>query len=340
MAVCPESVNRYLHEITKVWQRGGWVGVDLFFVLSGFLIASLLFNEHQRYGAISFGKFFVRRGLKIYPPFFVMIAVTVLYVTVSGKSIPVGRLVRELTFLQNYGGGLWDHTWSLAIEEHFYLLLPLALIASQRMRSTGFAWISKAFVVVALTCFALRVWTALLWPYSHEMHLFPTHLRVDSLFCGVAVAHAYHHHHDLFRSISDRHRRLLAILGAACFIPPFAVSLPDHPLMYTVVPAVLWAGGAMLLVAFVPVEPQNRAVDGIAFIGARSYSIYLWHLPVAAWGIAVPMFLFFEQVNWYFYAFLYIGGSLLAGSIMAAMIELPVLRLRDRLIPSRSKALA
>src|SRR5580700_3805244 len=63
--------------ITHYWQEGGWIGVDLFFVLSGFLIGGLLFREYRQYGAISFGRFFIRRGLKIYPPFFAMIAVTI-----------------------------------------------------------------------------------------------------------------------------------------------------------------------------------------------------------------------------------------------------------------------
>jgi peptidoglycan/LPS O-acetylase OafA/YrhL len=60
--------------VSDVWTRVGWTGVDLFFVLSGFLISGLLFNEHTRFGAIRFGRFFMRRGLKIYPGYYVLLA--------------------------------------------------------------------------------------------------------------------------------------------------------------------------------------------------------------------------------------------------------------------------
>src|SRR5207249_4772189 len=120
MEVCSKDTNAGLHYLTALWNRGGWVGVDLFFVRSGFLVSGLLFKEHQRYGAISFKHFIIRRGFKIYPPFYGLIAITVVVGLLKGN-LDISRLLHELVFLQNYGkGGVWPQTWSLAVEEHFY----------------------------------------------------------------------------------------------------------------------------------------------------------------------------------------------------------------------------
>jgi peptidoglycan/LPS O-acetylase OafA/YrhL len=123
----------YLAPVLRALNRGGWVGVDLFFVLSGFLVAGLLFREYAQHGAIDFPNFFIRRGLKIYPPFYLMLAATIVIVRLGGV-IPISwsQILSEALFVQNYGTPFWGHTWSLAVEEHFYLLLPLLLIALQR----------------------------------------------------------------------------------------------------------------------------------------------------------------------------------------------------------------
>jgi peptidoglycan/LPS O-acetylase OafA/YrhL len=111
------------------WSRGGWIGVDLFFVLSGFLVSGLLFREHARTGRIDVRRFLFRRAWKIYPAFWLMIGLT-LFVQVFIKPLPAGpptlqATLAEFMFVQNYVPGLWGHTWSLAVEEHFYILLAV-----------------------------------------------------------------------------------------------------------------------------------------------------------------------------------------------------------------------
>src|SRR3954470_16543543 len=73
-----------LRKVVQVWQRGGWVGVDLFFVLSGFLVAGLLFQEHRRHGTFSLGRFYLRRGLKIYPAFYSFLILTLFVGSLTG----------------------------------------------------------------------------------------------------------------------------------------------------------------------------------------------------------------------------------------------------------------
>src|SRR5204863_7752623 len=77
MVPCPSHTNAWLGRLTSIWQRGGWIGVDLFFVLSGFLVSGLLFREYQRHGSVDVVRFLIRRGFKIYPGFWVLLGATV-----------------------------------------------------------------------------------------------------------------------------------------------------------------------------------------------------------------------------------------------------------------------
>src|SRR5271169_1218036 len=110
-----------------IWSTvGGW-GVDLFFVLSGFLISNLLFGEYKSTGDIRLARFFSRRALKLYPSFYLLLAVTLVYCFFWHVPITAREILGEATLTQNYIGAIWGHTWSLAVEEHFYIFLPVVL---------------------------------------------------------------------------------------------------------------------------------------------------------------------------------------------------------------------
>jgi peptidoglycan/LPS O-acetylase OafA/YrhL len=107
------------------WRATGGSGVELFFVLSGFLISGLLFSEYQRTGHIAVTRFWIRRAFKIYPGFYVLLTVTTAVLILAKQpEIMLGRAVFfNIIFLQNYvpSAGIIPQSWSLAIEEHFYL---------------------------------------------------------------------------------------------------------------------------------------------------------------------------------------------------------------------------
>lgn len=341
MEVCPAGTNPLLHSLTSFWQRGGWVGVDLFFVLSGFLISGLLFREHQKHGHLSVKNFLTRRGFKIYPPFFVFIFATVAERFISKGDILTDRFIYEVVFLQNYGGGLWDHTWSLAVEEHFYLLLPLVLMLSLKTSSSHekpFAIIPALFIGIAVITLGLRLYTmASVTPYRHMTHLYPTHLRIDSLFCGVALGYFYHYYPERFRLFSIRYKKFALPSALLLFVPAFLFKLETTPFIYTYGFSLLWLGGGLLLFGLISSEPgPSPVVNTVSFIGSRSYSIYLWHMAMASWGIAFLKTNLEGYWNWYWYAGFYMAGSLLIGITMSAVVEYPLLRLRDRFYPSRS----
>lgn len=339
MEHCPREVNVFLYYLTGYWRRGGWVGVDLFFVLSGFLVAGLLFQEHQRHGSLAVWRFLVRRGWKIYPSFYALIGVTALAHFITRGTVALPAFAREIFFLQNYGPGVWNHTWSLAVEEHFYLLLPLLLVLLLRRRAANpadpFAWLPALFLLVATLCLALRVTVALHAPFDPRTHHFPTHLRIDSLLFGVVLAYFHHYRPDWFPLRRTRERGLLLAVGLLAFLPPFLFPAESTPWLSSIGLTLLYLGGGAILWALRGWEPRpTRPVRALAFLGSRSYSIYLWHMPVAIWGIALARRLL-PTWNWYLYFLVYFLGSFLLGLLMAHLLELPLLRLRDRISPLR-----
>lgn len=146
------------------WTKIGWAGVDLFFVLSGFLISGLLFSEWKQRGALDFKHFYIRRCLKIYPAFYFLLLVTVVvnfvYPGISSHPVTWSSFFAEATFTQNYFTGIWGQTWSLGVEEHFYFLLPILLWGMyRRHRHTAdpFKALPSLFMVVATVEILLRI---------------------------------------------------------------------------------------------------------------------------------------------------------------------------------------
>ena len=331
-----------LDGIGQGWHLGGWIGVDLFFVLSGFLVSGLLFGEHRRHGVIRYGRFLARRGFKIYPAFYALIAATVVLRLATEGEIWWRALFDESLFIQNYGPRLWVHTWSLAVEEHFYLLLPGALFLVLRSaggRPDPFARLLPALGILAVAVLALRVGTAWRTPFDPDTHLFPTHLRVDSLTFGVVLAYAYNYHHERFLSFGRRHFVALLLGGVALLAPAFVFDVIDTPYLFTFGLTELYLGSGMLLVALVARPlPRSRVTSAMGYCGMYSYSIYLWHMPVRelvdrvlvkrlpGWAPEATAFLLFVLLS--------VGQGILA----ARLIEYPVLRLRDRWMPSASRA--
>ena len=114
----------------------GWTGVDLFFVLSGFLISSQLFAQIKKEGTFSMKEFYIKRVFRILPIYFFVLAIYFLFPFFSndfGKGQTLPPLWKFLTFTQNFGGDVgnartFGMVWSLCVEEHFYLLLPVTLL--------------------------------------------------------------------------------------------------------------------------------------------------------------------------------------------------------------------
>ena len=335
-------------QASPTWAKVGWLGVDLFFVLSGFLISNLLFSEYKTHGSINLKSFYIRRGFKLYPSFYFLVLATILYCWIAGRGIRPGTALAEVTFMQNYFTGLWGHTWSLAVEEHFYILLPLSLVCMARFAPGGkpFRGIPVLFLVVAVLCLAARVATWRLMEFQYSTHFQRSHLRFDSLLFGVLLSYYFNFESARISKWTGPYRKRL-FFGSFLAILPCMILPNSNPWVYTIGFSLAYMsfGGLLLLTLFdergklVVNRKSGIAERALAGIGFFSYSIYLWHVPIAmAFG---PLNHWLEeqhvQVNPYCLFVVYLLVSIVFGSAISKLLELPLLRFRDRVVPRRAK---
>ncbi len=341
MTPCPESVSGWGATWSLVWQRGGWIGVDLFFVLSGFLVSGLLFQEHQKTDKVDIKRFLIRRGFKIYPPFWALILFTIVFQWVISAQADGTKIISELLFVQNYFPALWNHTWSLAVEEHFYILLSLLVLVFALWNSRGstretFQSIPKVFCWVALACLIMRMVNSVYLPDANlKHHLMVTHLRIDSLFFGVLLAYFWHTSNRLH--IEKSWFKIVLIgLGALLLLPAFVCPVETTWWIPVFGVILFYVGSGLILVGMLNLQlPDSPILRTAGKIGAFSYSIYLWHMPMQSWFAPIILKFLPEPLSssWLVYAAIYMLGSLVVGIAMAKLIESPTLLLRDKLIP-------
>lgn len=294
------------------WARHGGMGVDLFFVLSGYLISGLLFSEYKRTGEINLWRFLIRRGFKIYPAYYFLV---LLLLPFTFRSVTLA----DFTFMGAYFPVLWGHAWSLSVEEHFYLVLPVALILSLRVfRSQKFEWIPWTAPFLCAACLMLRYRYAL--HHSVFYGISQTHMRIDTLFAGVTLAWFKHFHSQELRV---RRAELYGIAGMIALFrsvgldPTIGASVGNFLLLVSFSLLLVWAVNCAWLGKLKPLSK----------VGFYSYSIYLWHWPIAR--------MFEGTLSMSFVSFwLYVTICICVGILMAKLIETPFLRLRDRLFPS------
>jgi len=249
----------YLH-----WVVGGYLGVDLFFVLSGFLITSLLLAEEARDASVSLRRFYARRALRILPPL-VACALLALGLGLTGPAGAAAATFFAANMVDSRTLGGLMHTWSLAVEEHFYLAWPLLflLLGPRRMRFLGWTILAVLCVRVVLLSLRLEVYT-------------PTYTRADSLAVGCFAALALARGPvRLGRWVGPA--SLLAIV--ACFLLVPWMDFLMRSFGFTLFAIVC----AAVIVAAVGHEgPMNRLLrlPVLQYVGTRSYGLYLYHMPV------------------------------------------------------------
>jgi peptidoglycan/LPS O-acetylase OafA/YrhL len=315
--------------------HAGWAGVDLFFVLSGFLVSSLLFNEYNKTHSVDITRFLIRRGFKIYPAFYIFLATTICYLGFfKHQWVEKSKIISEVFFVQNYFPAINYHTWSLAVEEHFYILLSLLFLIFVR-----FHFIEKRKVLliniisVVLIVTTLRLQFTLKNYDSDFLALFCTHHRIDGLFVGFLVSLICHHYNATVNFVK-KYVWIFAILAAILISPLFIFTGGGHFMNIAGTNIMQLGFGLMLLIVvtfpYTVTIPTllNPIYKTFCYIGLYSYSIYLWHVFVL------------DQINAHFPSNIittlsFFVLSILVGIVTALLIENPFLKLRDRLFPKR-----
>ncbi len=307
--------------------------MDLFFVLSGFLISGLLFREHGKHGSIHFGRFFTRRGLKIYPTFYVFLfsALTLEYWLRGNFPETIWP---ELVFLQNYFPAVFGHTWSLAVEEHFYVFLPLLLVLLLRLRTASenpFSWIPGICLACSVVGLTLR--------FQNEGSYAATHLRMDALMFGVCLSYWHHFHRDQFVVFCRRWFGLLLFCGVLLTLPAFTLNLGKTDLMPSGLTQIYVGCGMVVSAIVARGVPVNRLTRAVAFCGVHSYAIYLWHIPMRRWTTPMTEYFFGSDAHNGTKLAVYLVSSVVVGIVSTRIVEIPSLRFRDRFFPSRSASM-
>jgi peptidoglycan/LPS O-acetylase OafA/YrhL len=327
----------------------GWAGVDLFFVLSGYLIANQLFGGIVRGRELSLPAFYARRFLRTLPSFYVVLALYFLFPAVMGGRTPP-PLWRFLTFTQNIGlqpGTAFSHAWSLCIEEQFYLLLPALLVLGLRWRlSVRWGW-----GLVAAGILGGVVLRSLLWRHNaleagNEVAgympniYYATWARMDEFLPGVAVALLKNFHPQAWAALMARGRLLLAAGVAAVVLLGWGVLQAYYIDGYGYGYFMTGFGYSLIACAFAllvaaALSPQTLLyrlrVPGAASLAAWSYAIYLTHKPLAA---VVQRELKGTAADGALLPLVVSLVCLAGGWLLYRGVETPFMRLRDRHVPS------
>lgn len=342
-----------LYHANLSWIPGGFLGVTVFFVLSGYLITSLLLSEWGRQGRISLGSFWARRARRLLPALYTLLFVTLAFAAVFLPD-ELSRLRYDAlaaffyvtnwyfvfshqSYFQSVGRpSLFEHLWSLAVEEQFYLVWPVLFFVGMRLagrRGMGF--------LALLLAVASSVWMGLLYsPDADPSRVYyGTDTRAAELLFGAALAFVRPpgrlHEPGGFLSIPAWRRRLT--------LPPLALDLTGLAFLGATIVSMLLIGefepflyrGGFALVSLltlgviaVAVEPRSRfgtrmlGWEPLRWVGLRSYSIYLWHWPVFDMtrpALDVPM------GGWPLLA-LRLGVTVLLADLSYRFVETPIRR--------------
>ena len=328
----------------------GWVGVDLFFVLSGFLIARQLFAELKATNTISVKQFFIKRFFRIIPVYLVVVAIYFL-VPVFRERESLPALWRFLTFTQNIGldpspNGTFSHAWSLCIEEQFYLFFPLviAMLVYFKIPKKG------VYIIVGLFLFTclirLYIWNTYMAPLIGKeggdgnfwvtWMYYPTYTRLDGLLVGISIAGLVVFYPAIKEKIT-KYANLLLVTGLMILVCAYFLCFPRNSFNANVFgfPLIAIAFGFIVFAAISPAcilyKFKSRITTSVAIL---SYSVYLIHKAVRH-----LCFVYFGKLGIdeesYWMLLLSIVFTILGALILRYTIEKPFLKLRDKILANK-----
>ncbi|MBK7214049.1 MAG: acyltransferase [Bacteroidales bacterium] len=325
----------WLPEVAKF----GWTGVDLFFVLSGFLISSQLFEQIKANQKISLKDFFIKRFFRILPAYWTVVLIYFCF-TYFHEREALPPLWKFLTFTQNFGMninlyGTFSHAWSLCVEEHFYFLLPITLYFMLSIKQ--FKWSIWLLIGLFLFGFVIRYysWNSLYNPTGlwYKYIYYPTYNRLDGLLIGVSIAAIYQFRPKVWAKISQ-YGNLIAILGLAILMAAAILFYDERSFEASIFgfPMISVGFGFLLIGAVSPNTVLSSWDSKItSFIATLSYGIYLIHKGIVH---MTQNFLsgFSIEPKSNFMILLCIGTTIIGALLLRLIIEKPFMKLRSKLL--------
>ena len=305
----------------------GYFGVDLFFVLSGFLITQLLVGELDARGTLDLSGFYLRRFLRLAPPLCLLLAA---YVAVGPWAWPQFKLWQHFRdagltgfYLSDYARAFWNdprvlmHTWSLSVEEHFYLIWPFAILLLARIAPR---WRLAGLAGIYLLATGWRIFEYEHLNWAETYFRFDTHM--SGLISGALLALCV----SQIGRISEERANAIGLLACAALVSCLATSFWHAPwaLVWMMTLAETAAVG-LLVAASVQGTWVNMvlSVRPLVAAGMVSYGLYLWHYPVAVF--------FRDLLPWYQTVPIVLTIAFAAATASYLALERPLRRYRRNL---------
>lgn len=339
--------------------EAGFLGVDLFFVISGFIITARLLDEQGRTGRIDLPAFYRRRLWRLMPAVLVLVLLA-FPITAAFAPDALPRLASDAPAALVYLSNVWQlwsvqsyfetmgrdpvlrHLWSLSVEQHYYLLWPALMVVLLRWRGLGLVAFVAVLLAAASTAEMARLYTA--DPLAANFTYLATHTHAMGLLAGSAlgvlaqrrgwlVAAEVGHQGRGVRALSAT-AGLLALAGLGAMVHAWHAATPALYMGGFLLASLLAAAAIASAVAHEGAWSRLLGCAPLRWLGTRSYSIYLWHWPIGVWVFDGPG----QTEPGFGGALVVVGLTALAAEISYRWIELDARRLvqgwRERLTPA------
>lgn len=312
----------FRHLGLQIGVGGGTVGVGTFFALSGFLITTLMIEERDATGTLDCVRFWARRALRLLPALAAVLAAVVLWFGIAAHQSYRRAAVLTALYVGNWAQvagqefGPLSHTWTLAVEEHFYLLWPVAFLALSRLRIETAVRVTIG-LAAGSTILRLALWAAGASPERLQMG---TDTRLDGILIGCTAA----------LLLARRQRAVpfsIAALAAGTLVVLTAVQ-PYSSFMLTAGYVVISLAAVVVILHLVgTTSPLRTALEWAPIVGMGriSYGLYLWHLPVYA--VLLPHLL---QVPLAVRSVIVMAVSVVVAAASYVLVERSFLRLKAK----------
>ncbi|RAZ84548.1 acyltransferase [Mesorhizobium hawassense] len=300
---------------------GGFVGVDIFFALSGFLITSMLWAERASTGTIAFGRFYLRRAIRLWPALVLSLAA---YLAVAPIVFPHSAAVRNAflagLYLSDYSRAFWgvprvelNHTWSLSVEAHFYLLWPAVILLLARFAGR------RAFFVLIMAFLAATLWRII--DLGLGLDFWRTYYRFDTRMSGLILGGAVA---VLPWRPTSAWAESLGIAGLCAIALSLATLQWQTATPLTIGGILVDLASACIVLALAgpakTVVAWMLSLRPVVYIGRISYSIYLWHYPIIIALRAGPT----ASLSWWA-SLIVVAASITIAALSYRFIEKPLI---------------